>query len=72
MSIEVPERFNILMTRGAGWLWCSGILLNAGPLVRDRGFYKRERIIFEQRPQDGHVSFFMLQSMGVLLLAPFL
>lgn len=38
MSIEVPERFNILMTRGAGWLWCSGILLNAGPLVRDRGF----------------------------------
>lgn len=25
------------MTRGAGWAWCSGILLNAGPLAEDQG-----------------------------------
>ena len=30
------ELFNI-MTRGAGWLWCSGILSHAGPLVEDQG-----------------------------------
>ena len=33
------ELFNI-MTRGAGWLRCSGILSDAGPLVKT-GMFKR-------------------------------
>lgn len=31
--------FNI-MTRGAGWFRCSGILLNAGPLIEDRDVHE--------------------------------